>query len=204
MSDEERRMDELGNTLEPSSQEKAEASASVPEAELQPLRAELEEASRERTQFKSLLQRVQADFINYRKRVEEEQKEQLKNASSRIILRILPILDDFKLAVDHAAQTESAGPWLEGMQMIQRKLQALLESEGVSQITALGKAFDPFEHEALAYREGTDQPEGQVVLVVNEGYKLNGRVIRPAQVIIAKSTAHRGDTPKEGAQEKEA
>lgn len=202
MNDEERRVDELNNTEESPPQEKASASNS--ERDLPSLLSELQEASRERTQFKSLAQRVQADFINYRKRVQEEQKEQLNNATSRIILRILPVLDDFKLAVDHAAQTETVGPWLEGMRMIQRKLEGLLESEGVSQIRALGKAFDPFEHEALAYREDTAQPEGQVVMVIRDGYKLNGRVIRPAQVVVTKKTTELGDMPTEGAREKEA
>jgi molecular chaperone GrpE len=156
------------------------------EDQLEALRAELEEANRERGEFKSLLQRVQADFINYRRRVEEEREEYQRQANARLILKLLPVLDEFSLALDHAARTEAEVPFLEGVRLIHRKLLALLESEGVSRIEALGKGFDPWEHEAMAYQETNECEEGKVVMVLRDGYKLHGRLLRPAQVVVAK------------------
>ena len=156
------------------------------EDEVEELVARAEEYNRERAQFRELAQRAQADLANYRRRAEEEREELAKYANSRLILKILPVLDDFALAVDHAGQSGAAGSWLEGIKLIQRKLDTLLDSESVSRIEAEGREFDPVEHEALAYQESADHHEGQIVSVVRQGYKLQGRVIRPALVILAK------------------
>lgn len=133
-----------------------------------------------------VLRRVQADFANYKRRTDEERQELQRHANSRLILKLLPILDEFVLAIQHASKDGPEPSWLEGISLIQRKLNALMESENVVKIEALGKEFDPFEHEAMAYQESSDQPEGCVMSVVREGYRLNERVLRPALVVLAK------------------
>ncbi len=159
--------------------------------------AELEEALREREQFKSALQRVQADFINYRKRADEERDEQALQASSRLLKKLLPVLGDFSLALDKAPKKEAPEPWQEGLALIFRKLQTLVESEGVSRIEARNKPFDPFEHEALAQQESPGHKDGHVIMVVRDGYKLHGKVLRPAQVIIAQNRTPDTETKRE-------
>jgi len=162
------------------------------------LAALFEEAERERGQFKRLLQRTQADFANYRKRSEEERQEHQQQATARLLQKLLPILDDFEMAIDHAEQSSIDESWLEGMQLIYRKLSAILESECVTGIEAMGQEFDPFEHEAIAYQTSEDKPEGTIIEVTQKGYKLHGRILRPARVVVAK-----GVTSSEESEEKE-
>ncbi len=154
--------------------------------EMEAARAEIEESTREKEQIREMLQRVQADFVNFRRRAEEEREDQQRYANTRLILKLLPVVDDFNLAIDHASESESDAPWVEGVRLIQRKLNALLESENVNRTEAEGMEFDPLEHEALGYEDTTDHNEGQIVKVVRDGYKMQGRVIRPALVILAK------------------
>ncbi len=165
------------------------------ETRIQELEADLEESNRERGQYKEALLRAQADLSNYKRRSDEERGEQLKYANSRLILKVLPVLDDLGLAMDHVAESDAGASWLEGVQLIHRKLQALVESEAVTRIEPEGRDFDPTEHEAMGYQESTDYDEGQVLSVVRNGYKLHGRVIRPALVILAKRPEENGDDP---------
>ena len=154
---------------------------------MEELTSRLEEAEREREQFKRLLQRVQADFSNFRKRAEEEREESQQQANARLFLKLLPVLDEFELAIDQATRSSADPAWLEGVKLIHRKVSLILESEGVVRIEALGKQFDPFEHEAMVYQETGEQPEGNVMAVLRGGYKLHGKVLRPAQVVVAKA-----------------
>ena len=152
-------------------------------------------------QMKAAMQRAQAELINYKRRVDEEKEEMLKYASSRVVLKILPVLDEFTLAIDHAESTTSQQPgapgndvqasWLEGVRLIHRKLNSVLESELVDKIDARGRPFDPLEHEAMGYQETADHPEGHIMSVVREGYRMHGRVIRPALVMLAKQPENR-------------
>jgi molecular chaperone GrpE len=158
------------------------------EALEQKLKAELEEAVRERDQFRALAQRAQADFINYRKRVEQERDELQRAAGQGLLMRLFPILDDFERALATAPQGEDL-PWLDGVRLIEKKYRAFLESAGVEQLDPTGKAFDPWEHEVVGYQEASSQTEGTVLATVNKGYKLHGKVIRPAQVVVAKTPA---------------
>ena len=181
-------------------EEPQEGEASTPQEEaptsMEQLQAELEEADRERSQFRSLAQRVQADFINYRRRVEEERQELQREANTRLLLDLLPIMDDFQRALEHAQSQDDHPAWLEGMALIYRKLQAVLEGEGVSVIQVTGQDFDPWEHEALLYQESPDHREGEVLSVIRDGYKLHGKVLRPAQVVVAKGAGHQ-ETPQQ-------
>ncbi len=171
------------------------AEAAGLETRIQELETDLEESNRERSQYKEALLRAQADLSNYKRRSDEERGEQLKYANSRLILKVLPVLDDLGLAMDHVAESDAGASWLEGVQLIHRKLQALVESESVTRIEPEGRDFDPTEHEAMGYQESSDHDEGQVLSVVRNGYKLHGRVIRPALVILAKRPEENGDDP---------
>ena len=156
----------------------------APEVELQ--QAQLEEAQREVDQFRNLLQRVQADSVNYKRRVEEEREELQKRANANLVIRLLPVLDDFERALQHIPRDDTLSTWLAGVELVYRNLKGVLESFGVTQIEALDKTFDPLEHESVFYEVSEDHEEGKVMSVVREGYKMHGRVLRPAQVTVSK------------------
>lgn len=137
-------------------------------------------------QLKGMLQRVQADFINYKRRAEEDRTDYQKYSNARLILKLLPVLDEFNLAMDQAGDPGPGGSWTEGVKLIRRKIESILESEKVAKIDVEGKEFNPLEHEAMSYLESKDHKEGQILSVVREGYKLHDRVIRPALVVLAK------------------
>lgn len=158
-----------------------------PEEELAAARSQLDEMERERGQYKNLAQHVQADFANFRRRVDEERTEVVQQATRRLVSKLLPVTDEFKLAVEHAQKTGAEPQWLEGVQLIYRKLQDILESEGVQRIVPEGQPFDPWEHEALLYQETSEHEEGRILAVIRDGYKLYGRVLRPAQVVVARA-----------------
>ena len=160
-----------------------------PEAtEMELLQAQLDEAEREKSQFKALAQRGQADFANFRKRADEEKLELLGNAKSQVILRILPALDDIERALGQApaAGSEADSGWLEGFRLIERKLNSILEGEGLQRIESEGLAFNPWEHEIVSYLDVPKRKEGEVLEVTRQGYKMNGKVLRPAQVVVVK------------------
>ena len=160
-----------------------------PEAtEMELIQARLEEAEREKSQFKVLAQRGQADFANFRKRADEEKLELLGNAKSQVILRILPAFDDMDRAMGQAPAegSETDNGWLEGFRLIERKLNSILEGEGLQRIKAEGLAFNPWEHEIVSYLDVPKRKEGEVLEVTRQGYKMNGKVLRPAQVVVVK------------------
>lgn len=163
-----------------------------PEAEAQPVSAEspeveamqrdLEEARAKEQEFRNLLQRVQADFVNYKRRVEQERAEQALSDKAAIFRTILPIVDDFERAIEATPPDLAEHDWVKGVQLVLRKLHVTLEQQGVKPMEPLGKDFDPWEHEAVLSEESGPENTGKVVAVLREGYKLDGRVIRPAQV----------------------
>ena len=156
------------------------------EEQVAALSNDLGDALKDAEQNRDTAQRAQAEMVNYRKRADEERISLQQYSNSRLIIKLLPVLDELGLAIDHADQNESSNPWLEGVRLIQRKASNLLESEGVSQIEAIGVQFDPLEHEAIGTEETTKCPSGHVAEVVRNGYRLHDRVIQPAQVIVAR------------------
>ena len=126
-------------------------------------------------------QRAQADFINYKRRSEQEREEISKFANSLLMLNLLPILDDFERALASIPPKLAGFTWVEGIMLIERKLQASLEAQGLSQIKALGEPFDPKLHEAAMHGKGK---EGIVIEELQKGYKLHDRVIRPTMVVV--------------------
>ena len=126
-------------------------------------------------------QRAQADFINYKRRNEQEKEEISKFANTTLMLSLLPILDDLDRAFTSIPPRLDRLSWVDGIRLIERKLQATLEAQELSQIKTLGEPFDPNLHEAAMQGKGK---EGIVIEELQKGYKLHDRVIRPAMVVV--------------------
>jgi molecular chaperone GrpE len=136
--------------------------------------------------YKSDLQRMAADFANYRKRNEAERTEFAKFAKADLITKLLDVLDGYDRALASVPDDAKGQPWVEGMWLVERKLRQILDAEGLEPIDSLGKPFDPYVHEAVAHVE-SDQPEGTVIEEHQKAYRLHDRVIRPALVSVAKA-----------------
>ncbi len=149
------------------------------------LQARLEEAEREREQFKGIAARAQADLVNYRRRAEEEKEEVQRSAKSSLLMKMLSTVDDLDRAIAMIPTDESAG-WSEGIQLVRRNVVNMLDTEGVTKVESLGRPYDPAFAEALLFRETEDGEEGTVVEVFREGYMYKDRVLRAAQVVVAK------------------
>jgi len=139
-------------------------------------------------------QRAQADLINYKKRVDQDRDEAIKFANATFIRNLLPVLDDFERAFDSLPAQLSGLTWIDGLGLIRRKLQVILEVQGVSPIKAIGETFDPAIHEAVMYEEGE---EGKVIAEFQKGYKLHDRLIRPASVMVGKGKEEKKETGEE-------
>lgn len=162
----------------------ATASGSPPD-DLDRLRAELAEIEQKADEYLRLAQRTQADFINYRRRMDEERAQQASYAGLNVLSRLLPILDDFHRALANASEAELQSGWGQGVQLVERNLSGLLTAEGVEQIPAEGAEFDPRLHEAVGSAPSTDVPEGHVLHVARQGYRKGDRILRPTQVVVA-------------------
>ncbi|MFL5880242.1 MAG: nucleotide exchange factor GrpE [Actinomycetota bacterium] len=132
------------------------------------------------------LRRLQADFDNYRKRTLREQTARAASASQALVARLLPVLDNFELAVSAAEQSRDFDRMLKGVEMVFGELREVLQGEGLVKIEAEGKPFDPERHEAVIAVEEEDTEPGMVVDIVRAGYELRGKVLRPAMVKVAK------------------
>ena len=150
------------------------------------LRRDLDEARDELGQTREQVQRAQADLVNYRRRTEEEQVAVRQDANRRLIMNLLPVVDELELAINHLGNGETGDSWVEGVKLIHRKAYGILESEGLTRIEAVGVQFDPLQHEAVGVVESAEQPSGFVVEALRNGYKLRDRVIQAAQVVVAR------------------
>ena len=141
--------------------------------------------SQEIDHYKSIAQRAQADLVNYRNRAIQELEESKRTVQFGLLSRFISVVDDLERAMENLPE-ESQNEWSEGIALVLRNLEKILELEGVVQIESLGKPFDPKEHEALLYEENTEIQVGQIVSVIQQGYRLNDRIIRPARVTVSK------------------
>lgn len=147
---------------------------------------EPQEAEKKAEEYLSRLQRLQADFSNFRKRMEQEREEQRRFASEQVILKLLPLLDDLDRALKSVPGGFADSEWFKGIVLIDQKLRGVLKEDGLTRIDAEGKEFDPWEQEAVMAEECEEEQEGKVKCVFRDGYKLHGRVLRPAQVVVFK------------------
>jgi molecular chaperone GrpE len=148
--------------------------------------ADLAKARAEAESYLDDLRRLQADFDNYRKRTLREQTARTASASQALVARLLPVLDNFELAVSAAEQSRDFDRMLKGVEMVLGALREVLEGEGLVKIEAEGKPFDPERHEAVIAVEQEGSEPGMVVDIVRAGYELGGKVLRPAMVKVAK------------------
>lgn len=151
--------------------------------ELQELTQRLQAAEARATENLDGWQRTQADFQNFRKRIERDSESTHLAMKADVIRHFLPVLDDLERALKN--RPEDSDAWVGGIELIHRKLQSLLESEGVRAIAAEGKPFDPAFHEAISHEPADGVESGYVIAVTQNGYLLGDRVIRPALVRVA-------------------
>ncbi len=163
-------------------------------------RLRLQEEKEKPQGYLSNWQRTAADFQNLKRRVEQERSEVGRLANVSLVLNLLPLMDDLERAL-RTVDTKLAGlTWIDGIWLIYRKFQAVLENAGVKEIPAEGQSFDPKVHEAISEAPGE---EGRIVSVVQKGYALGERVVRPAMVVVGKAAAVEGETPAEEAKPEE-
>ncbi|MCH8949481.1 MAG: nucleotide exchange factor GrpE [Chloroflexi bacterium] len=149
------------------------------------LQARVAEEKEKAQTFKANWQRAAADMQNLKRRMEQERFEVGRLANASLVINLLPLMDDLERAL-HEVDVKLAGlTWIDGIRLIYRKFEAVLQNAGVSEIEADGQQFDPNVHEAISEAEGE---EGRIVSVVQKGYKLGDRVIRPAMVVVGKGT----------------
>lgn len=157
----------------------------VPAEELNPaegLSAQLAESQARAQEYLDALQRERADFTNFRRRAEQEKSQIWSQASGEMIKKMLPVLDDLARALENRPADDV---WANGVELIFRKFQSLLEKEGVSRILAEGQPFDPNLHEAIMQEASETYPSGTVMAVLQQGYLQGERVLRPALVKVA-------------------
>ena len=150
------------------------------------LRRDLDSARDELAQTREMVQRAQADMANFRRRTEEEHLAVRQDANRRLIMNLLPVVDELELAINHLGDGEAGDSWAEGVKLIHRKAYGILEAEGLTKIETVGVLFDPLQHEAVGIVDSEEQPSGYVVEAVRNGYKLRDRVIQAAQVVVAR------------------
>lgn len=131
-------------------------------------------------------QRARADFANYKKRVERDQAQTYQSAAASILKRYLSIIDDLERALKTRPLDGDGAVWAEGIELIYRKLLSILESEGIQPMDADGKLFDPNLHEAIMSEDSDEHESGQIIEVLQQGYLLGDRVLRPAMVRVAR------------------
>ncbi len=151
-------------------------------AEMDALKRQLEDAEAKLAESVDGWQRSQAEFQNYKKRVERDNEMMRANMKGDIVKKILPVLDDLERAMQNRPANE---PWTDGIELIVRKFQSVLDSEGVKKIEAEGVEFNPNFHEAISNEPNEEVESGHVIAVVQNGYMLGERVIRPALVRVA-------------------
>ena len=171
----------------PQSNEEKSAPKSVEYAEqIKDLQNQLDSQASKAGEYFEGWQRERADFVNYKKRVERDQVQTHQNVIGSIAKKYLPVVDDLERALKARPTNGEGSTWAEGIELIYRKLQQILESDGVQEIKAVGELFDPSMHEALTHEESPAHQSGQIIEVVQKGYLIGDRVLRPALVRVAR------------------
>ncbi len=152
------------------------------QAEIEALKKQLEEAEAKAAENLDGWQRAQAEFVNYKNRLQRDREAEYVAMKGDIFKKVLPVLDDLERAL---ANRPNGDAWAEGMALIARKFQNVLEAEGVKRIEAAGQPFDPTLHEAISSEPSQEVESGHVIEVVQNGYMLGDRIIRPAMVRVA-------------------
>ena len=150
------------------------------------LRAEMEAEKAKSEEYLEQWRRVTADFANFKRRNEQERGELAKLFNEALVKGLLPVLDNFERALDSVPEELKGSGWLEGVTLTEKQLRGALEKEGLNAIEALGQAFDPNLHEAVAHDVSDEHDEDCVIGEFQKGYKLHDRVIRPSMVKVSR------------------
>ncbi|MFV2044710.1 MAG: nucleotide exchange factor GrpE [Anaerolineales bacterium] len=150
------------------------------------LQHELDQAKAQAQEYLEGWQRARAEFANYKKRVTRDQEEARMRIAGETLTKYLGVIDDLERALKERPPDGEAAAWAEGIELIYRKMYGVLETEGIEIIDADGEHFDPTLHEAISHDESEDHEEGEVIEVVQPGYRMGDRVLRPAMVRVAK------------------
>ncbi len=175
--------DEEVNEIKTEAVEEKPENGEQAKVETEDLMKRLEEAEAKVAEHLDGWQRAQADFVNYKNRVQRDQEMMKSIMKGDIVKKFLPILDDLDRALQN--RPSDSGAWMNGIELIRKKLQVILDSEGVKRIDAEGQLFDPNFHEAISHEPSETVESGHVIAVVQNGYMLGDRVIRPAMVRVA-------------------
>ncbi len=166
----------------PQEQDRPETGDAVSMEEIETLKVRLAEAQAKSQEYLDALQRERADFTNFRRRTELEKDQMGRWTAGETFKKILPVLDDLERAL---ANRPADDAWANGVELVSRKFQSILEKEGVVRIEAEGKPFDPHIHEAIMQEPSDTHESGTVIMVLQQGYMLGDRVLRPALVKVA-------------------
>lgn len=161
------------------------AAEAVNEANNADVTAELEKLRAENEEYQQRLLRAQADFDNFRRRTVKEKEELGKYASAKLITELLPVIDNFERALNTTGDLSDAASYVKGVEMIFRQLEGVLKAEGLTAMEAEGQPFNPEFHQAIMQVESEEHEEGIVVEVVQKGYMLKDKVLRPAMVKVS-------------------
>lgn len=171
---------------EESKDEKIKSEAQIKIEDLESLKKSLEEEKKKADDYLNRLKYLQADFENYRKRTEKEKAEILNREKTRLITRLLVVLDELELAIKNGKNAQNKDTIVEGVEMVYNKFQKLLYEEGLCEIEALGKTFDPQFHEAALVVQTDTHPNNTIIEELRKGFMVNGKVVRPSSVKVAK------------------
>lgn len=162
------------------------------DTELANMRDKLEASEASKKDLEDRFLRLVAEFDNFKKRTNRQFQELMRSANEDLILQLVEVVDNFERALEAAKTSDDFESFHQGVEMIYDHLQEVLKKQGVKEIEALGQKFNPNVHEALFQLEGGDLPEDMVVELVQKGYMLNDRLIRPAKVAVTKAKAAEG------------
>ena len=157
----------------------------MPLDDINTLQAALEENEAKAAEYLDGWQRARAEFANYKKRMERERDQLRQNLKGDLVKQYLPVIDDLERALKDRPQDGDGASWADGIELTYRKLLSILETEGVALMQSEGELFDPNRHEAIAQTPSEDHESGQIIEVLQQGYLIGDRVLRPAMVRVA-------------------
>lgn len=170
----------------------AEAEPAAANGEMAELDAQLAELTAERDELKERMLRMAAEQENFKKRTERDKAEFLKRANESLVKEMLPVLDNLERALGHATE-EPSSTLAEGVALVLKEMTKTLERHGLEPVEALGQPFDPERHEAIMQQEDPDVEENTVLMEMQKGYLFQGRLLRPAMVVVSKRPASSDD-----------
>jgi molecular chaperone GrpE len=157
-------------------------------APMERLQTQLEEKTRESTEYFDKWLRLRAEFENYKKRMQKEKGDLMKFGNESLLQALLPVLDNLNRAVEHGKKANESSSILEGVEMVQKEFLGILERFGVKPVEAVGEMFDPEKHEAISHEEN-EVDSNRIITSVQDGYFYHDRLLRPARVVVSKGKA---------------